>query len=80
MRLTEEEDTEILRFFEHDYIDQWTDGRHIRALPADAIHLACALRGNSFWTTHSTIILGSREPRVIGQMKLDLENDSDQNA
>ena len=56
-RLTDDEDTEILRFFEHDYIDVISVDRMIgeqahlfcrefTLSPADGIHLACALRGN----------------------------------
>lgn len=54
-RLTEHEQTEMLRFFEHDYLDVVSVDRLIgeqahlfcreyALSPADAIHLACALR------------------------------------
>jgi predicted nucleic acid-binding protein len=98
-RLTEEEHTEILRFFEHDYIDVILVDRMIgeqahifcreyALSPADGIHLACALRGNCdillSWDDALNAVSHPRircaEPRVIGQMKLDLENDTDQNA
>ena len=93
-RLTEDEDTEILRFFEHDYIDVMSVDRLIgeqahlfcrqyALSPADGIHLACALRGNCdillSWDDALNAVSHPRircaQPRMLGQLNLDVERD-----
>ena len=95
-RLTEDEDTEILRFFEHDYIDVVSVDRMIgeqahlfcreySLSPADGIHLACALSGNCdillSWDDALNAVshpeMRCAEPRMLGQLNLDVERDSE---
>ena len=88
--LTNDQDEKILAFFEHEFIELIDVDRAIGEeanricrnhglLPADAIHLACALRARCevllAWddritkTVHPNIRL--EEPQIIGQMVLD---------
>ena len=97
-RLTDDEHTEILQFFEHDYIDVVSVDRMIGEQahrfcreyglsPADAIHLACALRAGCdyllSWDDSLNDVdhphIRCEEPRVLGQLELGLEpNDEDE--
>lgn len=90
-RLTEDEHSEILLFFEHDYIDVISVDRvigeqaHIfcrdyALSPADAIHLACAIRGRCdvllSWDDSLNAVnhpaIRCEEPKAIGQIEMDL--------
>ena len=95
-RLTEKEQTEILDFFERDYIDVMSVDRMIgkRAhifcrdyalSPADAIHLACAIRGqcdvllswDDFLNAVNHPAIRCEEPKVTGQIEMDWLIDDD---
>ena len=93
-RLTDDERTEILQFFEHDYIDVVCVDRMIGEQahrfcreyglsPADAIHLACALRAGCdcllSWDDALNDVdhphIRCEEPRTFGQLEFGLEED-----
>ena len=98
-QLTDDERTEILRFFEHDYIDVVSVDRMIGEQahgfcreyglsPADAIHLACALRASCDCLLSWDNVLNDvdhphircEEPKILGQLEFGLEPDDGDEA
>lgn len=95
-RLTEHEQIEILRFFEHDYLDVVSVDRLIgeqahlfcreyALSPADAIHLACALRAQCdvllSWDDGLNAVrhpaIRCEKPKTMGQIEMEFIDDDD---